>query len=171
MSTGLPSLSDRPFVTSGTAVTPPEPVLVATPVPSRRNHVSIVNAAVPRPSAGPNVTYALVPPKARPLFAEDAALTVTISVSPPVSAPSFALSINTYVPALENVAVVAHSFGCAKVTMPGPLALLHVAMGSTPGSPSSLTAPESDACAGSVMVWSGPAFATGGRLTATAGLT
>ena len=102
-------------------------------------------------------------------FVDDAALTVTVSVSVLVSAPSFALSISTYVPALENVAVVAHSFGCAKVTVPGPLTLLHVPIGSPPGSPSSLTVPESDACAGSVMVWSGPALTTGARLTATAG--
>ena len=56
MSTLLPSFSARPFVTSGTAVTPPVPVLVATPVPSRRNQVSIVNVAAPSPGAGPNVT-------------------------------------------------------------------------------------------------------------------
>ncbi len=30
-------------VTSGTAVTPPDPVETAVPVPSRRNHVSMVN--------------------------------------------------------------------------------------------------------------------------------
>src|SRR5947208_1855447 len=39
MSTLLPSFSARPFVTSGTAVTPPVPVLVAAPVPSRRSQV------------------------------------------------------------------------------------------------------------------------------------
>ena len=56
MSTLLPSASARPFVTSGYAVTPPVPVLVDTPVPSRRNHASIVNVADPRTGADPNVT-------------------------------------------------------------------------------------------------------------------
>jgi hypothetical protein len=36
MSTLLPSPSARPFVTSGTVVTPPVPVLVVTPALSRR---------------------------------------------------------------------------------------------------------------------------------------
>src|SRR5205814_2834329 len=126
MSTLLPSFSDRPLVTRGTAVAPPEPVLVVTPLPSRRNHASIVNVAAPSPGAGPSVTYELLPPKSIALFVV-VALTITVSVSLPVSAPSLALSISTYVPALENVAVVAHSFGCANVTVPGPLTLLHVA--------------------------------------------
>src|SRR5437764_3716848 len=144
MSTLLPSFSDRPLVTRGTAVAPPEPVLVVTPLPSRRNHASIVNVAAPSPGAGPNVTYELVPPKSIALFVV-VALTVTVSVSLPVSAPSLALSISTYVPALENVAAVAHSFGCANVTAPGPPTLLHVAIGSPPGNPSSVTVPESEA--------------------------
>ena len=38
MSTVLPSTSAIPFVMSGTAVTPPVPVKVATPAPSRRIH-------------------------------------------------------------------------------------------------------------------------------------
>src|SRR5216110_2920919 len=117
MSTLLPSLSDRPFVTSGTAVAPPDPVLVATPLPSRRNQASIGNVAAPRPGAAPNVTYELLP-KSIALFVV-VALTITVHVSLPVSAPSLALSISTYVPLLENVAVVAHSFGCANVTVPG----------------------------------------------------
>src|SRR5256712_4704624 len=164
MSTLLPSLSDRPFVTSGTAVAPPDPVLVATPLPSRLNQASIVNVAAPSPGAAPNVTYELLPPKSIALFVV-VALTIAVNVSLPVSAPSLALSISTYVPALENVAVVAHSFGCANVTVPGPLTLLHVAMGSPPGNPSSVTVPASAACAGSVMVWSGPALTIGARLT------
>ena len=56
MSTVLPSVSAIPLVTSGIAVTPPVPLKVATPAPSRRNHVSIVNVAEPRPGAAPNVT-------------------------------------------------------------------------------------------------------------------
>src|SRR5256712_3952618 len=170
MSTLLPSFSARPFVTSGTAVTPPVPVLVATPAPSRRNQASIVNVAESSPSAGPNVTYALVPPKSIPLLVT-AALTITVSVSLPASTPALALNISTYVPALENVAVVWNSFGCANVTVPGPLTLLHVAIGTPPGSPSSVTVPASAACAGSVIVWSGPASPTGARWTRAAGLT
>src|SRR2546422_3546600 len=170
MSTLLPSASARPFVTIGTALTPPVPVLVAAPAPSRLIQASSVNVEAPSPGAGPNVTYAFVPPKSIALLVA-AALTATVSVSVPVSAPSLAVNISTYVPVLENVAVVAHSFGCAKLTVPGPLTLLHVAMGSPPGSPSSLAVPKSDACAGSVMVWSGPALTTGARLTTGAGLT
>ena len=57
MSRLLPSLWARPFVSSGIAsVIPPEPVLVATPAPSRLNHVSMVKVVAPRPGAGPNVT-------------------------------------------------------------------------------------------------------------------
>src|SRR5437667_12335677 len=104
MSTLLPSFSARPFVTSGTAVTPPVPVLVAAPVPSRRNQVSIVNVAESSPGAGPHVTYALVQPKSIPLLMTDA-LTLRVSVSLPASTPSLAYNITTQVPALVYVAV------------------------------------------------------------------
>ena len=40
-----PSLSGAPWVTSGTAVTPPPPVETAVPAPSRRNQHSTVNCA------------------------------------------------------------------------------------------------------------------------------
>ena len=56
MSTVPPSASAMPFVTSGTAVTPPVPVKVAMPAPSRRNHVSIVSVETPRPGDAPKVT-------------------------------------------------------------------------------------------------------------------
>ena len=56
MSTVPPSASAIPFVMSGTAVTPPLPVSVATPAPSRRIHASSVNVADPSCGAGPNVT-------------------------------------------------------------------------------------------------------------------
>src|SRR5215218_11410479 len=56
------SASARPLVTSGTAdAMPPLPVLVPTPAPVRRNHVSKVNCAAPSPAAGPIVTYWLEP--------------------------------------------------------------------------------------------------------------
>src|SRR5438128_6819087 len=58
MSTLLFSASARPFVTNGMAAArPPVPLVVVCPVPSRLNHVSTVNVAVPSPGAAPNVTY------------------------------------------------------------------------------------------------------------------
>ena len=49
---------DLPLVMSGTAVTPPALLLVmaVTPGPSRRNQVSMVNAFVLSPAAGPKLT-------------------------------------------------------------------------------------------------------------------
>ncbi len=56
MSTLLFSPSARPLVTRGIASTPPVPVLVETPAPSRLNQVSTVKFAAPSPGAGPNDT-------------------------------------------------------------------------------------------------------------------
>ena len=56
MSTLLPSACAMPLVTRGIAVTPPVPVLVATPAPSRLIQASSVNVAAPRPGAGPSAT-------------------------------------------------------------------------------------------------------------------
>ena len=56
MSTLPPSASAIPLVTSGMATTPPVPVLVAMPAPSRLNHVSIVSVDTPSPGAAPNLT-------------------------------------------------------------------------------------------------------------------
>src|SRR2546422_10007496 len=170
MSTLLPSASARPFVTIGTALTPPVPVLVAAPAPSRLIQASRVNVEAPSPGAGPNVTYAFVPPKS---IAEpaDGTVTLMVTVSVPLSAPSFAVSISTYVPGAEKLAVVFSSSGCANVTIPGPLTWLHAVLTSMPGNPSSVYVPVSTACAGSVIVWSGPALAVGARLTPGAPLT
>ena len=66
MSTLEPSLSARPLVTSGTATTPPLPVLVAVPAPSERNQVSIVNCDRPSAGASPKVTWSSVPSKSIP---------------------------------------------------------------------------------------------------------
>ncbi len=66
MSTFEPSASARPFVTSGIAVTPPVPVLVARPAPVCLNQVSSVNVAAPRAGAAPNVTYELEPFRSSP---------------------------------------------------------------------------------------------------------
>ena len=52
MSTVPPSVSAMPLVTSGTATTPPVPVFVAIPAPSRLNHVSIVNVDDAEPGRG-----------------------------------------------------------------------------------------------------------------------
>ena len=82
MSRLLPSASPRPLVTSGIAAgSPPVPVERLTPGPSRLNHVSMVNAAAPRPGAGPNVTRLLTPSRRRPLFDPPAEVTDTSSLA------------------------------------------------------------------------------------------
>ena len=89
---------------------------------------------------------------------------MTVTVSLPINAPSLAVKIRTYVPLVEKLAVVARWDAFAKVTVPGPLTLLQVVV-TTPGgfgSPSSVTVPERDADEGNVIVWSIPAFTTGG---------
>src|SRR5436309_3764940 len=79
MSTLLPSASARPLLRSGIASgMPPVPVLVPTPAPSCLNHVSMVNVAVPRPGAGPKVTYSFVPSKSS---AVPAAVAVGVGVA------------------------------------------------------------------------------------------
>ena len=57
--------SERPLVTSGSAVTPPALplVIVVTPAPSRRSQVSIVNVLLRRAVPVPSVTWSLVPSK------------------------------------------------------------------------------------------------------------
>ncbi len=71
-----------------------------------------------------------------------------------------------------NVAVVAFALAFAKVTVPGPLTAdqVVVTVAGGFGNPSSVTVPLSVALAGKVMVWSNPAFTTGGWFTGT-GLT
>ena len=56
MSTVEPSVSLRPLVTRGYAITPPVPVVVAVPAPCFMNHVSTVNADNPSAVVLPNVT-------------------------------------------------------------------------------------------------------------------
>src|SRR6266550_8153556 len=163
MSRLLPSAWAIPLVTIGIAVTPPLPVLVAAPAPSRLIHASSVNTEAPRPGATPIVTYALLPLRSIALLVAGAP-TVIVTVSLALSAPSFAVSLNTYVPVAEKATVVFNSNGCAMVTVPGPLTKLHVVSTSTPGRPSSVYKPVSEAAAGKVTTWSGPALAVGGRL-------
>ena len=64
MSTLLLSPSDRPLVTRGTALTPPLPVLVATPAALRLNQVSRVTVDAPSAGAGPKLTWSLTPSRA-----------------------------------------------------------------------------------------------------------
>src|SRR5438093_13686341 len=110
-----------PLVRSGMATRPPVPVDTVVPVPSRLNHVSIVNVAALRPGAGPNVTRLVEPSNRRPLFTTP--VTVIVVVSEMLYWPSLPTSVSTYVPAAENVAVVAAELELAKVTVPGPLDL------------------------------------------------
>ena len=96
MSTVLPSTSAIPFVMSGTAVTPPVPVKVATPAPSRRIHASSVNVEAPSCGAGPNVAYALVPPSCSAMLITGATpSTTTVTVSLVENSPSLAVSVST----------------------------------------------------------------------------
>src|ERR1051325_1699592 len=163
MSTALPSLSDRPFVTIGTAVRPFEPVDVVVPVPSRRNHASIVNVEAPSPGAGPSATYALLPPRSIAPLPGRAADPITVIRSLLESRLSLPVSISTYDPAVSNVAVVCGAFAFANVTVPGPLTLLHVVTSVPEGSPSSTAdAARSTGTDGSATR-SGPASTAGGR--------
>src|SRR5207247_7612806 len=72
-------------------------------------------------------------------------------------------SVRTYVPAAENVAVVAAEVGLANVTAPGPLDLLQVIVRALS---MSTAVPASVAAAGSVTFRSGPALTTGASFTA-----
>jgi len=69
------------------------------------------------------------------------------------SAVSLAVSRKTYVPDVENVAVVLSALKFANVTVPGPLDLDQVVERVLPlGKPSSVAVPERLAPAGCVMV-------------------
>ena len=99
-------------------------------------------------------------------------MTVTVVVSLLLNCPSEAVSRSTYSPWLPKVAEVAALCGSAKVTVPGPETFVQVTVSVLPaGRPSSLAVPSrGDVSAGSVMVWSGPASAVGGRLTGGGGM-
>ncbi len=92
MSRSLPSACAMPLVISGTATTPPVPVLVAMPAPSRLNQVSSVNVVTPRPAgpeACPNVTKSLTPSKRRAMSLA-APVTTTETSSETLNWPSVA---------------------------------------------------------------------------------
>jgi hypothetical protein len=90
-------------------------------------------------------------------------LTVTLTSSLALSVPSDAVSRSTYDPATVNVAVVVSAAGVPNVTVPGPLTLVQafVTDAGGLGNPSSVTVPTKLAVAGSVIVWSTPAFTVG----------
>ena len=65
---------------------------------------------------------------------------------------SLAVNRSTYVPAVENVAVVLNARALANVTVPGPLTLVHITVSALPnGKPSSVAVPTSLTGAGSVI--------------------
>src|SRR6266487_6942868 len=88
---------------------------------------------------------------------------MTVRSSLADDAPSLEVSRNVYVPAVEKLAVVCRALALAKFTVPGPLNLVqpNVSSPGGMGNPSSFTVPFSVALAGSVMVWSEPAFDDG----------
>ena len=88
MSRLSPSTSCIPLVTIGMAVTPPVPVVVAVPTPSRLIQASSVNASVPRPGAGPSVTCALVPLKSMANLGTSSSVVVASSLGPGSDAAS-----------------------------------------------------------------------------------
>src|SRR3954471_5450828 len=106
-----------PLVINGIATTPPVPVDAVKPTPSRLNHVSRVNVDAFKPGAGPNVTRLLTPSNRSAEFVVAPELTVTVTASLTLNWPSLAARTSTYVPARENVAVVAASVGSPKVTV------------------------------------------------------
>src|SRR5450631_3902256 len=128
------------------------------------NQVSSVNDCAPPSSpivvGVPNVTRLLVPLNFSPVLAA-VALTVMVTLALALALLlSVAVRLSTYAPAAEKVAVVASTFAFPNVTVPGPLTLAHSTLAMVPSL--SVAEPESDAVAGSVMVWFVPALTTGG---------
>ena len=71
-------------------------------------------------------------------------------------------------PGAVKVATVAAAKASLKMTVPGPLTMLHETSSVLPrGSPSSVAVPLSTATFGSVTSWSGPALTTGGSFFRT----
>src|SRR2546426_1142939 len=78
-------------------------------------------------------------------------LTVIVTSDVEDSAVSLAVSRNTYVPEVENVARVFSELACRKTTAPGPLNL-DQDVWSVPGNPSSVAVPDRLAPEGNVIV-------------------
>ena len=89
--------------------------------------------------------------------------TVTVNSSCACKSPSSAVSRSTYAPASLKLAAVSAADALPNTTAPGPLCLVHksVKAAGGPGLSSSLTAPSSEASAGSVISRSGPASTSG----------
>src|SRR5438093_9148249 len=79
-------------------------------------------------------------------------LTVIVTSDVEDSAVSLAVSRNTYVPDVENVASVLRAFAFVNVTVPGPLNFDQVVCSVPFGKPSSVAVPERFAPAGKVIV-------------------
>src|SRR5438046_217381 len=83
-----------------------------------------------------------------------------------VSRPSSPVSVRTYVPAADRLAVVLSAVASPNVTFPGPPFFVQTVVTGTPEAPSSVTVPASDTPAGSVTAVSGPALTMGGAFGA-----
>ena len=129
-------------------MTPPVPVLVAMPAPSRRNQVSTVKTDAPRPGAGPNVTNAFVPPKSIALFdGFESTVIVTVSLADSCAVVRRQLQDVRALDARSSRSSTAAA-ALPNVTVPGPLTFVHCVVTPTPGRPSSVTVPASDAVVG-----------------------
>jgi hypothetical protein len=62
------------------------------------------------------------------------------------------LSFRSYIPAVENAAVVLNNDALPNVTIPGPLAIVHFTVDVQPGRQAPLALPDKFADAGSVIV-------------------
>src|SRR5438093_480209 len=144
------SVSATPLVISGTALPPPLPVLAMAPGPSRLNHVSSVNDCAPSGDATPNVTRLFEPLNFSAVFTTTGLTVMVTLLLPGAPLLSVAVRLRTYVPAVENVAVVASAVASVNVTVPGPLTLLQSTDTIVPSG--SLAVPASDAVAGNVIV-------------------
>src|SRR5947199_4720167 len=81
------------------------------------------------------------------------AFTITVTSVVAASAPSVAVKRSTWIPAVENIAVVVSALGFPNVTGPDPLTWLQVTVSVLPsGRPSSVAVPVRFAAAGRVTI-------------------
>src|SRR5206468_12804284 len=81
------------------------------------------------------------------------AFTITVTSVVAASARSVAVKRSTWIPAVENIAVVVSALGFPNVTGPDPLTWLQVTVSVLPsGRPSSVAVPERFAAAGRVII-------------------
>src|SRR2546427_12196560 len=112
----MASVSATPLVISGTALTPPVPVLAMAPGPSRLNQVSSVNDCAPSGDATPNVTRLFVPLNFSAVFTTTGLTVMVTLLLQGAPLLSVAVSVSTYVTAAVTVAVVAGALGLGNVT-------------------------------------------------------